>query len=83
MVQPTFLSVLDYGDAIYMHTSASTLQPLNAAYHSALHFISGDHLTHIIATFIKILVGRLLRSEGRNIFYNSSTKAFSINYNFI
>ena len=26
-----------------MHTYASTLQPLNAVYHSALRFISGDH----------------------------------------
>ena len=47
IVQSVILSVLDYGDLIYMHASRSTLKPLDAVYHSALRFITGDsYLTH-------------------------------------
>lgn len=35
------MSVLNYGDIIYMHASASTLKPLHVIYHSALRFASG------------------------------------------
>lgn len=47
IVQATFMSVLDYGDIIYMHASANTLKPLDAIYHCALRFITGDsYKTH-------------------------------------
>ena len=36
-----FLSVLDCGDTIYMHTPAAT-QSLDSVYHSAFGFITGD-----------------------------------------
>ncbi len=43
----TFLSVLDYGDIIYMHASPSVLKPLDTIYHSAIRFITGDgFMTH-------------------------------------
>lgn len=42
IVQATFMSVLDYGDIIYMHASANTLKPLDAIYHCALRFITGE-----------------------------------------
>jgi hypothetical protein len=41
LVQSTFLSVLDYGDLIYMHSSSSLLNKLDVIYHSALRFITG------------------------------------------
>lgn len=42
-----FFSVMDYGDVISRHASASTLKPLDAVYHSALSFITGDvYSTH-------------------------------------
>lgn len=37
-----FFSVMNYGDVIYRHASASTLKPLDAVYHSALWFITGN-----------------------------------------
>ncbi len=40
IVQSTFSSVIDYGDVIYMHSSASILKPRDAVYHSALRFIT-------------------------------------------
>lgn len=42
IVQSTFLPVLHYGDIIYWNAAATTLKPLDAVYHSALHFITGD-----------------------------------------
>ena len=41
IVQATFMSVIDYGDIIYMHATASTLKSLDATYHCALRFITG------------------------------------------
>lgn len=41
LVQSTFLSVLDYGDLIYMHSTSSLLKKLDVLYHSALRFITG------------------------------------------
>lgn len=39
------LSLVDYGDLINMHASASTLKPLDAVRHSALRFRSVDALS--------------------------------------
>lgn len=41
LVQSTFLSVLDYGDTIYMHAPLCLLKKLDAVYHSALRFVTG------------------------------------------
>lgn len=41
MVQST-MSVFDYGDGLYMHTSTNTLKPLDAVFHSTLCFITSD-----------------------------------------
>jgi hypothetical protein len=35
-VQATFMSVIDYGDIIYMHATASTLKSLDVTYHCTL-----------------------------------------------
>ena len=41
------MSVIDYGDIIYMHATASTLKSLDATYHYALRFIMGaSYRTH-------------------------------------
>ena len=49
------MSVFDYGDVLYMHTSPSTLKPLDAVYHSALRFITGDSfLTHHCILYEKL-----------------------------
>ena len=42
VVQSTLLPVLDYGDTIYQIAAATTLKPLDAVYHSAVRFITGD-----------------------------------------
>ena len=42
LVQSTFISVLDYGDIIYMHAGDLVLKQLDSIYHSALRFITGD-----------------------------------------
>jgi hypothetical protein len=41
IIQSMFLSVLDYGDIIYMNAAATSLKMLDAVYHNALHFITG------------------------------------------
>jgi len=41
------LSVLDYGDKIYMHVPLNTLKKLDAVYHAALRFMTGSSVcTH-------------------------------------
>ena len=47
LVAATFLSVLDYGDLLYMHTSAQCLHKVDTAYHASLRFITNcKALTH-------------------------------------
>ena len=47
IVEATFLSVLDYGDIIYMHASATALKVLDTVYHSAIRFITqANYDTH-------------------------------------
>lgn len=49
------MSVLDYGDILYMHASAATLHPLDTVYHSALRFITGDNYnTHHCDLYSKV-----------------------------
>ena len=55
VVESIFLSVLDYGDVIYRHASASSLKPLDSVYHSALRFITGDRYdTHHCILYSKV-----------------------------
>ena len=47
LVAATFLYVLDYGDLLYMHTSAQCLHKVDTAYHASLRFITNcKALTH-------------------------------------
>ncbi len=47
LVAATFLSVVDYGDILYMHAAKSVLRSLDSVYHSALHFvIKAEYSTH-------------------------------------
>ena len=55
LIQATILSVLDYCDTIYMHAAHASLKPLDAIYHSALRFITGDKfLTHHCRLYEKV-----------------------------
>ena len=46
LIQATFLSILDYGDFLYMHANLS-LKMLDSVYHAALRFVTGlDFRTH-------------------------------------
>lgn len=55
IIQSTVLSVFDYGDIIYGHAAATTLIPLDAVYHSALRFITGDgYRTHHCLLYDKV-----------------------------
>ncbi len=60
--------MLDYGDIVYMHASPTPLKPLDAVYHSALHFTTGDsYLTHHCILYEKLGWSSLTsRSEGSN-----------------
>ena len=40
LVAATFLSVLDYGDVLYMNASSKCLQSLDTVYHGALRFVT-------------------------------------------
>ena len=47
LVSATFLSVLDYGDVVYMNASSQCLHSLDTVYHGALRFITNlKTLTH-------------------------------------
>lgn len=40
LIQATFLSILDYGDILYMHANLSSLKMLDSVYHAALRFVT-------------------------------------------
>lgn len=47
LVQSLLLSVLDYGDVIYMHAASSLLKKLDSVYHAAIRFVtSAGSRTH-------------------------------------
>lgn len=55
LIEATFLSIFDYGDILHMNASAVTLKPLDAVYHSALRFITGDNYnTHHCELYAKV-----------------------------
>lgn len=55
VIEAVFLSVLDYGDIVYRHASATALKPLDSVYHSALRFITGDPFkTHHCSLYEKV-----------------------------
>ena len=55
IIESVFISVLDYGDVIYGNASLSTLKTLDAMYHSALRFITGDRYgTHHCTLYNKV-----------------------------
>ena len=54
LVTVTFWPVLDYGDLIYMNAPAHCLERLDAAYHSALRFVTNcKALTHHCTLYAK------------------------------
>lgn len=77
LCQSTLLSVIDCVDLIYVHSPASTLSPLDAVYHRALRFITGDGfrthycLLHQKAGWQSLAVRReqLLLANCLNIFH--------------
>lgn len=40
IIQSCFLSVLDYGNVIYMHANLSLLKKLDCTYHAAIQFVT-------------------------------------------
>ncbi len=40
LIQATFLSMLDYGDILYMHANQSSLKMLDSVYHASLRFVT-------------------------------------------
>ena len=60
LVSVTFLPVLDYGDLIYMNAPANCLVKLDAAYHSALRFLTNcKALTHHCTLYTKAVLPSL------------------------
>jgi len=53
LVSATFLPLLDYGDILYMHASATCLRSLDTVYHSALRFVTGCPYLTLIALCIR------------------------------
>ena len=52
-MQSLIMSVFDYGDVLYMCASAAILKLLDAVYHSALHFMTGNGSLNIAAFYMK------------------------------
>ncbi len=50
LIESTFLTVLDYGDILYMHAS-SILTSLESVYHASLRFISSLSLYSYLSLF--------------------------------
>ncbi len=49
------MSVFDYGDVLHMHAANNILKPLDAAFHDALRFMTGDgFLTHHCVLYEKV-----------------------------
>ena len=54
-MEAVVLSALDYGDVVYRHASATSLKALDAAYHSALRFITEEaYNTHHCTLYEKV-----------------------------
>ena len=71
------MSVLDSGDIIYMHAAASTLKPLEAAFHCALGFITADRFrTHHCVLYQKVGWASLSKKRAAfSLVYLQSTPA--------
>lgn len=55
LVTATFLSVLDYGDILYMNASSSCLLMLDTMYHASLRFITNcRYLTHHCDLYLRV-----------------------------
>jgi hypothetical protein len=55
IIQLSLLSMLEYGDIIYVNTAVTSLDPLDAVYHSALRFITGNNYsTHHCILYQKV-----------------------------
>lgn len=59
IVKSSIMSILDYGDVLYMYASTSTLNPFDAVFHSALCFI-----TVLLMVFLLITVFYIKRWAG-------------------
>ena len=63
------LSVLDYGDTIYRIAAPSILQRLDAVYHSALRFVTGDSYdTHHCVLYANAGLSSLNERRERHLF---------------
>ena len=55
IVQAVLLSVIDYGDILYMHANSSSLKMLDSVYHAALRFVSNSGFrTHHCKLYVKV-----------------------------
>ena len=55
IVQAVLLSVIDYGDILYMHANSSSLKMLDSVYHAALRFVSNSGFrTHHCKLYEKV-----------------------------
>uniref|UniRef100_A0A669EEG1 Reverse transcriptase domain-containing protein n=1 Tax=Oreochromis niloticus TaxID=8128 RepID=A0A669EEG1_ORENI len=55
LVNATFLSVLDYGDLLYMNASAQCLHKIDSVYHASLRFITNCRaLTHCCDLYARV-----------------------------
>ena len=65
----TLPATIDCGDIIYQSAAATTLKPLDAIYHSALRFVTGDSFdTHHCILYQK--VGWTLLKTRRSLHYS-------------
>ncbi len=51
LIESTFLTVLDYGDILYMHASSILTSRESGIYHASLHFISSLSLYSSLSLF--------------------------------
>ena len=68
----TFLSVLDYGDVVYMQASYTALKALDFIYHAPLSFFTRqNHLTHHCRLY-NTLVWPLQLTERNIVIYKTT-----------
>lgn len=55
LVSTTFLSVIDYGDILYMHAPVAALRTLDTVYHGALRFVTNyKSQTHHCTLYMRV-----------------------------
>ncbi len=71
LIQATFLSMLDYGDILYMHANQSSLKMLDSVYHASLRFVTKSSFRTHHCSLYECWLAVFAQSQARALVYFS------------